>query len=265
MSTRPVILGEDNEKLRHLYCDVLEAAGFNVMAVDNGEKAISLLHKVQNPELIILDIMMPKLNGIDTCARIRKMQGDNTCPIIFLTALDQPETLLECLRAGGDDYLMKSEPVLGILERVKYWSRKGYQEGALERRERAIKELESIIGEYADHNSPESPEEDPDVQAKLELLARVLRKCDDHIRAEDNILIRFGYLVGLMEGVFPSVVAKGRDNKRFLRHLIYRTGFVQRGEVDSLLENYDRLITQSQFRAGWTLGHDHAKSVEGTQ
>src|SRR3546814_12005184 len=84
------------------------------MAVSDGEKAIALLHKVASPQLIILDIMMPRLSGIETCRRMRKMQGQNTCPILFLTALDRPETLLECLLAGGDDYLMKSASVAEI-------------------------------------------------------------------------------------------------------------------------------------------------------
>src|SRR3546814_1976955 len=69
---------------------------------------------VASPQLIILDIMMPRLSGIETCRRMRKMQGQNTCPILFLTALDRPETLLECLLAGGDDYLMKSASVAEI-------------------------------------------------------------------------------------------------------------------------------------------------------
>src|SRR3546814_11624481 len=76
-------------------------------------------HKVNNPQLIVLDIMMPRMNGIETCSRIRKLQGLSRCPILFLTALDRPETLLECLLAGGDDYLMKTSPLAEILERVQ--------------------------------------------------------------------------------------------------------------------------------------------------
>src|SRR3546814_600944 len=147
MSVRPIILAEDNDKLRRMYSDMLEAAGFAVMGASDGEKAIGLLHKIVNPQLIILDVMMPRLNGIETCARVRKMQGLRPCPILFLSALDNPETLLECLRAGGDDYLVKSAPLSEVVERVQFWARKGSSEDSAERRAKAIRELEAIRSE----------------------------------------------------------------------------------------------------------------------
>src|SRR3546814_14013243 len=88
--------------------------------------------------------MMPRLNGIETCARVRKMQGLRPCPILFLSALDNPETLLECLRAGGDDYLVKSAPLSEVVERVQFWARKGSSADSAERRAKAIRELEAI-------------------------------------------------------------------------------------------------------------------------
>ena len=146
MSIRPIILAEDNDKLRRMYGDMLESSGFQVMRASDGEKAIGLLHKIPNPRLIILDVMMPKMDGIETCKRIRRMQGLNdTCPIVFLTALDNPETMLECLRAGGDDFLMKSAPMADVVERVRYWSRQGAPDENSERRKKAISELEEIL------------------------------------------------------------------------------------------------------------------------
>src|SRR3546814_5044747 len=138
MAVRPIILAEDNDKLRRMYSDMLEAAGFTVMGASDGEKAIGLLHKIVNPQLIILDVMMPRMDGIETCTRVRKMQGLRPCPILFLTALDNPDTLLECLRAGGDDYLVKSAPLSEVVERVQFWSRKG-------RSEEHTSELQSLM------------------------------------------------------------------------------------------------------------------------
>src|SRR3546814_11117786 len=91
--------------------------------------------------------MMPRMDGIETCTRVRKMQGLRPCPILFLTALDNPDTLLECLRAGGDDYLVKSAPLSEVVERVQFWSRKGSSEESAERRAKAIRELESLAGD----------------------------------------------------------------------------------------------------------------------
>src|SRR3546814_11712903 len=92
------------------------------MAVGDGEKAIALLHTVNNPQLIVLDIMMPRMNGIETCSRIRKLQGLSRCPILFLTALTRPETLLECLLAGGSDYPLTPPTPADLLARVPSWS-----------------------------------------------------------------------------------------------------------------------------------------------
>lgn len=75
MSARPIILAEDNDNLRRLYSDTLESAGFSVMRASDGEKPISLLHKIANPQPIILDVMMPRLDGVETCIRMRKVQG----------------------------------------------------------------------------------------------------------------------------------------------------------------------------------------------
>src|SRR3546814_8529310 len=63
VSLKPIILAEDNDSLRRLYTDLLESAGLTVMAVSDGETAIALLHKVANPQPIIIDIMMPRLSG----------------------------------------------------------------------------------------------------------------------------------------------------------------------------------------------------------
>lgn len=149
MSFRPIILAEDHEKLRRVYADMLGAAGFKVMRAADGEKAVDLLHKVVHPQLIILDVMMPNMNGIDACIRMRKMQDHKPCPIIFLTSLDDPEDVLKCLRAGGDDFIMKSSPLAEILARVLQWARRGVAVNADERRDRAIEALEQITGAAA--------------------------------------------------------------------------------------------------------------------
>ena len=104
MATSGIILfAEDDRKLRKLYTDALEASGYNVITATDGDEALELLHTVR-PKLILLDVMMPNLNGIETCRRARKMIGSEV-PIVFLTALDQLSTVHDCISAGGDDTL----------------------------------------------------------------------------------------------------------------------------------------------------------------
>jgi len=261
MSVRPIILAEDNDKLRRMYSDMLEAAGFTVMGASDGEKAIGLLHKIVNPQLIILDVMMPRMDGIETCTRVRKMQGLRPCPILFLTALDNPDTLLECLRAGGDDYLVKTAPLTEVVERVQFWSRKGSSDESAERRQKAIRELESLAAEEAAGNGSAVVEEICGDQATIAQLAEFIAGIAASFGDEDQLLYRFGYVVGLVTTcVEPDSGSEGRFN-RFLRNLVYKTGFVDRKEVDALLDNYERIVSQSQFQQGWIRGRGDAPRV----
>ena len=261
MSVRPIILAEDNDKLRRMYSDMLEAAGFTVMGASDGEKAIGLLHKIVNPQLIILDVMMPRMDGIETCMRVRKMQGLRPCPIIFLTALDNPDTILECLRAGGDDYLVKSAPLNEVVERVQFWSRKGSSEDGAERRAKAIRELESFAANESPGGGSAAAEEISGDQATVNQLADFINSIMDSFSDDDQLLYRFGYVVGLVTTCVESDSGgEGRFN-RFLRNLIYKTAIVDRKEIDALLDNYERIVTQSQFQQGWARGRGDAPRV----
>ncbi|WP_422369494.1 response regulator [Pelagibius sp.] len=260
MPVRPIILAEDNDKLRRLYSEMLEAAGFKVMHASDGEKAISLLHKIVNPQLIILDVMMPRLDGIQTCARIRKMQGMNPCPILFLTALDSPETILECLNAGGDDYLVKSAPMAEVVERVQYWSRKGSSDDGAERRKKAIRELESLSdddpnrgGETSDGISGEN--------AIIDLIATFINETNEAFTEKEETFYRFGYLVGLVGAYMKQMGRQERRFHRMVRNLVYRTDFIDRKEIDALLENYERIVNQNQFQEGWQHGQNVAADI----
>jgi DNA-binding response OmpR family regulator len=86
-----ILLAEDDPRLRRIYVDILDAAGFNVLTAGDGVEALRILSKA-TPRLLILDIMMPNLNGIETCKRARKIIGDDI-PIIFLSALDRIDIL----------------------------------------------------------------------------------------------------------------------------------------------------------------------------
>lgn len=261
MALRPIILAEDNDKLRRMYSDMLESAGFTVMGACDGEKAIGLLHKVVNPQLIILDVMMPKLDGIETCARVRRMQGLRPCPILFLTALDNPETILECLRAGGDDYLVKSAPLNEVVERVQFWARKGSSEETSERRAKAIRELESLTGQNGALDSAAIVDEVNSDQATVNQLADFINDNPAGFSDKDSLLYRFGYVVGLVTTCVEADSGSEGRFSRFLRNLVYKTRVVDRKEVDALLDNYERIVTQSQFQQGWMRGRGDAPKV----
>ena len=261
MSVRPIILAEDNDQLRRMYADMLESAGFSVMRVSDGEKAIGMLHKISNPQLIILDVMMPRMDGIETCTRVRKMQGLHPSPILFLSALDNPDTILECLRAGGDDYLVKSSPMTEVLDRVQFWCRKGCTEEAAERRRKAIKELETLANECASFGSSQVAEEISAEQAAVNRLASFISTHGASFGQEDPTIYRFGYVVGLVNACVNQDLQNEGRFTRLLRNLVYKTELVDRQEIDAMLDNYERIISQSQFQKGWLRGRDDAPLV----
>ncbi len=145
-----IVLAEDDVLMRRLYVDTLEEAGFSVLAAADGLEALSLLSRV-TPRLVILDIMMPKLNGIETCERARKIIG-NDIPILFLSALDQIVILRDCLAAGGDDYLIKSNSIESLIERIHTWRRHAKRQGMHARREKLLQDLNAKLGS-AEHDT----------------------------------------------------------------------------------------------------------------
>ncbi len=120
MPSGVILLAEDDEKLRRMYSDFLRFHGFSVVTVVNGVEAIDMLRDLR-PSLVLLDIMMPEQDGIETCRQAREIVGQDL-PILFLTASDDLHTLQRCMEAGGDDYLIKSERLDKVLQRVAYWA-----------------------------------------------------------------------------------------------------------------------------------------------
>lgn len=145
MSDRPILLAEDDEKLLRLYSDLLETDGFTVRRASNGAEAIALLREIAQPLLIVLDVVMPVMDGIEACIEIRRIQRDNPSPILFLSNMETPAGILDCLRAGGDDYLVKSGSLAELRTRARYWSRRSALEERNARRLRSIRALEAMI------------------------------------------------------------------------------------------------------------------------
>ena len=103
MSDKKVLIVDDEKDIRNIIRYNLEKQGFKCISATDGDGALEKLKK--NPDLIILDIMMPKKDGYEVCKIIRA-QG-NTVPIIFLTAMDREFDEIKGLECGGDDYLRK--------------------------------------------------------------------------------------------------------------------------------------------------------------
>ena len=117
---KKILLVEDDEALANVYKSRLEIEGFETEWVGNGEDALSKTMKFK-PDLVLLDAMMPKISGFDVLDILRNTPETANIHVIMLTALSQPKDKERAESLGVDDYLVKSQVVIGdVIERVRY-------------------------------------------------------------------------------------------------------------------------------------------------
>jgi two-component system sensor histidine kinase/response regulator len=114
-----VILVVDDDQMNRMLAEaVLESAGYTVRLAASGQGALeSFLEKV--PDLVLLDVMMPKMNGYETCRKLRELPGGADIPILFLTAHADLSAHQKALESGGDDFLTKPLNRTELLIRAK--------------------------------------------------------------------------------------------------------------------------------------------------
>src|SRR5712691_4343450 len=120
-----ILLAEDEVVLRDFVSRNLHARGFQVLEASNGLEALALWER-EDPHLLILDIMMPRMDGLEVCRRVRE---HSAVPIIVLTALDAESDKVTALDMGADDYLTKPFGVEELLARVRAVLRRTQWEG----------------------------------------------------------------------------------------------------------------------------------------
>jgi two-component system, OmpR family, KDP operon response regulator KdpE len=115
MNNPTILVVDDDTSIRKFVRVNLDARDYRVLTAGDGEEALSLIKK-EHLDLIILDIVMPNMNGFEVCRQIREW---SRVPIIMLSAKDQEKDKLRCLELGADDYLTKPFSLFELLYRVK--------------------------------------------------------------------------------------------------------------------------------------------------
>ncbi len=117
-SKRRVLITDDDRITRMLVKMLLERDGYEVMEAENGAEAVALAHR-EHPDLLIIDLMMPKMDGFEAITIIRRDLSLSTLPVMVLTAEDGPGIERRVLEMGADDYMIKPfEPEM-LLSRVR--------------------------------------------------------------------------------------------------------------------------------------------------
>jgi eukaryotic-like serine/threonine-protein kinase len=113
-----IFLVDDNPSNLSLLAGILRGAGFRVRAANTGKRALSLV-KAQLPELIMLDITMPEMDGFEVCQALKADEATRDVPVIFISALDEPLDKVKAFKTGGVDYVTKPFQAEEVVVRVE--------------------------------------------------------------------------------------------------------------------------------------------------
>jgi DNA-binding response OmpR family regulator len=123
-----VLIVDDDIRMRGLLKNILEVNGYRILMANNGETAINTFFETEIPDLVVLDIVMPGMDGYKTCRRIREF---SRVPVIMVTAKDDDTSKVEGLYAGADDFITKPfsakellARVMAVLRRTVLWEEK---------------------------------------------------------------------------------------------------------------------------------------------
>lgn len=112
--TKTILIVEDDTELREALTTALEYENFSVLSADNGETGLGIALE-KHPDLILLDVIMPHMDGLTVLKNLRADAWGKDVPVIVMTVLDDLEKIAAVVTAGGDEYVIKSEVTLGTL------------------------------------------------------------------------------------------------------------------------------------------------------
>ena len=184
---RTVLVVEDEPTLRETLADALEGEGFRVRSAGDGRAALSLF-RAEHPDLVLLDLMLPEIPGIEVCRIIR---AESRVPIIILTARDSEVDKVVGLELGADDYVTKPFSLRELSARIRAVLRRGEQVGT-ESLPAAV-DLGPVQVDLAGHRVLRDGREVPVKPKVFELLAFLLRN-SGQVVTRDQLLERvWGY------------------------------------------------------------------------
>ncbi|MBQ1390444.1 MAG: response regulator transcription factor, partial [Firmicutes bacterium] len=116
MAQNKILIVDDDPDIREVVSILLGSEGYKVVQAENGQAAVEMVYQDRSIDLVIMDIMMPGMSGVEACERIRQR---STVPVLFLTAKSQEQDKVEAYSEGGDDYLVKPFSQTELLMKVK--------------------------------------------------------------------------------------------------------------------------------------------------
>ena len=118
---RKILIADDDRRNRLAISHVLEEKGIQVVCVENGKDCLSTLETEPEIDLVLMDIMMPEMDGYEAMQHIRNEPGWKKLPVIALTAKAMKGDRLKCIEAGANDYLSKPVDMDKLLSLLRVW------------------------------------------------------------------------------------------------------------------------------------------------
>jgi len=205
-----ILLVDDVPANLSVLTSALEPQGYEVFAAPSGTIALQIATKAK-PDLILLDIMMPELDGLETCRRLKQNETTREIPVIFITARAELESVVEGFRAGGVDYVVKPFQTEEVLSRVQTHLRLNRLTRELLEKNHALEmrtaELTAEIG-------------------RRQKVETALQQADDKLAAFSDVEAARGNLAGLIgnSGMLKKIVAEIRRLHQFANTSVLITG-----------------------------------------
>ena len=237
MKKKKILIVEDSNFFLLQLKDVLVEANYEVITASTGEDGLELVKK-EKPDLVLLDIVLPKMNGFEVCRILREQESNNLMPIIMLTSQDHLEDKLQGLELGADDYINKPFNKRELLSRIK---------NTLVRieRNRSVNPLTGLCGNIEIHREIEAR------IAKEETFAVVYADLDNFKLYNDHYGFAKGdTVIKLTADILMDAICVFGNKTDFLGNIggddfIFITNIDTVDRIcNSIIENFDKCILQ---------------------
>lgn len=214
-----VLIVDDNRNNLQIIAHVLQKAGYQVITATEGQKALELA-KEKSPDAVLLDIMMPRMDGFEVCQKMRMIEHIKQIPIIFLSAKDEDTDIEAGFEMGGTDYIIKPFHERILLARLQAHIERGYYSRHLYRSNQVLREQNHTLIQLQGELENLNRKLDLQIQKNLHLLSTI----NDKVRNPLAVAISLIDMSGVPEG---EIIIK--ELKR----------------IDDVIDNLDRNIVES--------------------
>lgn len=184
MTKERILVVEDDEDILQLLTFTLESAGFEVRAAGTGKDGLELAQK-HKPGLVLLDLMLPGMSGLDVCRELKRQPQTEDVPVIMLTARSEEVDRIVGLELGADDYVVKPFSPRELVLRIRAVLKRTV--GVVEQPTRSLWRVDDLVLDTDAHRVEVAGEEAPLTATEFRLLSELVRN-RGRVRTRDQLL-----------------------------------------------------------------------------